>query len=256
MSKQKTIKTTKTKRIVWGLVACLAAGLGFLLLTLDSAAKSAIELAGSRALGVAVSVSRVDVSFRNQTVQIHGLKIANPPGFENPYLLTLSGIGVAAESLKGDTLVLEDVLIGGLNVFLEVRDTKTNLGMVRDHMKKAPPVSSPAESPPVAQTPQKKLVIRNIRVTDAKVVPLLAAGAAQKTGSIDLPDIHLRDIGTDRRAVTPPEAGAAVFSELADVTLRQSVKAGVLPGFVEQGLQRLDQGLSQAGDALKGLFSN
>ena len=104
-------------------VAALAVGL-----FADNALGVAIESAGTKALNVGVSVSKVDLSILRGKLGIRDLVINNPPGYQHDTLLELreGRVTVDARSLLSDVVNIKDITLDGVNVVLEQRGISGN----------------------------------------------------------------------------------------------------------------------------------
>ena len=62
--------------------------------TLDMIAKYAISSAGSTFLGVPTTASSVDIGVLRRSSSVGNLKIENPPGFKQPYVMQVDDLYV------------------------------------------------------------------------------------------------------------------------------------------------------------------
>src|SRR5690554_6816935 len=70
---------------------------------IDNLLKAGIERGGTYATGVSTTVDDVDVQLRKGTLDLSGLVLANPPGFDTPHFLALAETGMALNSGATDT---------------------------------------------------------------------------------------------------------------------------------------------------------
>ncbi len=94
----------------------------------DRALKTGIEIAGSEALGVAVTVADVDLSILRGKLGLQNLSIDNPPDYQLEKLLEMTDarIDVGIKSLLSDVVNIEEIKLDGLNVTLEQKGVTSN----------------------------------------------------------------------------------------------------------------------------------
>lgn len=190
------------------LLAFLSVGL-----FIDSIVASAIEGAATSALGVETEVGSTDVGLLSGGLALSNLRIANPPGYETPHLLTLGHVDarISVGSLWDDTIVTERILLEDLSVNAETRGGKLNFEVVRENVRRTGSAKPSGEG---AGKTVKRFVIDEllIRNTTAQVkTPILNL-------STEIPEIRLTDIGK--------EGGRGVsHSELAQLILKEVEKA-------------------------------
>ncbi len=89
------------KVIIIGLVLVALVVAAFVGLTyiayknIDKLVIHAVETEGSAALGVPVTLERVELALSEAQATLYGLRIANPPGFEEPYLAEFPQLAIA-----------------------------------------------------------------------------------------------------------------------------------------------------------------
>lgn len=92
--------------------------------------KKAFE--GMEALALPLSVDSISVSPHSLTLRLHNLWIANPSGYNSPYLLHASEVLLSLDMLSlllgpGPTLDADKLEVRGLRVFLEARWNTSNV---------------------------------------------------------------------------------------------------------------------------------
>ncbi len=193
------MRTTRKWLLAIGLAVALPAAGAFLYA--DELTRRAIERGGRDALGVDLSLSFVRLGLLGGGIQIEGLSVANPPGFEQTDLLRVGHVqmGVALPALLADRVLVPSLDLTDVSVDLERRGMSTNYGRVLDHLRRADGVggSSSAEDDDL-------VVIREVRIrnveADVRVLPELGAipGAQTATGledvRLDIPEIVLRNV--------------------------------------------------------------
>jgi hypothetical protein len=96
------------------------------------AAKHAIETWDTSVIGVDVEVDSIHVRLFRGIVEMEGLTIMNPPGFQGPYMVRagLVHIDVDMTTLKSPTKVLENVVLRQVEVCVEQGREGTNVQQV------------------------------------------------------------------------------------------------------------------------------
>ncbi|MCP4245739.1 MAG: hypothetical protein GY778_01700 [bacterium] len=235
----------KSKKILLG-----AAGVVFVLiltvfLWIDYAAKAAVELGATFALGVDTSLNSMDVGVFGGSVEMAELEVANPEGFEADHFMKLDEgrVAVSLCTLMEEKVVVPDLTLAGTSMHLERRGGKANYQVILDNLKK---FESKDEAAQEDGGGGKKFVFEKIAIRDVRVqVDLLPVGGKLTSVPVIIPGLELRNVGGDS------ENGVAM-AELTNIILKAILTAVVdkggklIPGDVAG---ELSKGL----DGLKGL---
>ncbi len=184
------------------LVVILAVVVGVVLFRVDSIAKAGVERGGTYALGVPTTVEGVSVSLWGGTFDMSGLQVANPQGFDAPFLMKNGAFNLAVDSgsFFSDEIVVPLIQLDGMDIHFIKKDGKNNISPVLEHLKQ---FEGGAEAQEQTGSGKKfiinKLVIKN--VTAHVDVPVVG----QK--SVKVPDIVLEDL-------TPDNAQGLLMSEI------------------------------------------
>lgn len=167
----------------------------------DRALKAGIETAATKVLGVGVTVKDISLSLLGGTLDLNGLIINNPPGYEHPNLLELgtSHVDVDVMSLLGDTVNIEDITLDGFMVVIEQKGLSSNLNVV---LASLPSGEKKEEEPEPEQerAPGKKLQIANLEVSNVKVkVKLVPISGKADTVELTLAPIKMTNLGSDEK---------------------------------------------------------
>ncbi|MHC4954303.1 MAG: hypothetical protein ACYTGZ_10465 [Planctomycetota bacterium] len=203
---------------------------------LDDAAKRAIEVHGSDALGVTVEVDSIRIGVLRGNAQLTTLKVANPPGCQRDKLFTLGTgeIDVTIGSLMEDTIVIPRIELDSLDVNLEpVQKGKYNSEVILENVAKSLESVDERKDDTEKHVRVEYLVIRNIRVhykTKMWVaVPVL------------IDKIEMRDIGT--------KDGGVNMEELSSI-----ITAGIFTGIWQEGAGKLPREIIEGlGKGLKAI---
>ncbi len=171
--------------IVGGVLVLLvlaAAGVAYLLLSLDAIVARTIESEGTRLLGVPVSVGSVEISLREGTGTVRDVRVGNPEGFSSEDAFRLDEVHLAldANSLGSGAIHLPQVRIADPLARVEFTERgSSNVQRILDHVADQPaaPESGKAQS--------QRFQIDQLEFTGGSVV--LARPGEEKTDRLDLP---------------------------------------------------------------------
>jgi hypothetical protein len=206
----------KTGKIVGAglvvIIAVVAVVMVLVLKNLDGIIKEVIERVGSQLTHTQVTVAKVEFSLQEGRGEIHGLKIANPPGYNSPYLFSMNEVAVELDpsTLTGGVIVIREVLVDGADLQAEQKGTTTNLKDLMDNMNKgaADSAAAPAESTADSGV---RLMLEKFAFTGTA-----ATLSTQLWGdkSVSIPDIKLQDIGDKETGLTPQQLGNRMIAAL------------------------------------------
>ena len=183
------------KKILIGLVLVLVLTVGGVSLFVNEIVGTAIERAGSYAMGVETTVGFVRLRLLMADFRMSRFRIANPSGFDEPHFLRLRSatIDVDAGTLQEPVVVIQELLLDGIEVALERDGEKTNYGVIlanvgRFEKGKAPPPEEPAS--------ETRFIVKRILITDVEAYVEWNQLAANATGlKVHIPEIELKDVG-------------------------------------------------------------
>ncbi|MCB9988023.1 MAG: hypothetical protein H6868_01670 [Rhodospirillales bacterium] len=252
MAKQK--KTSIVPGMIAGFVMLLIVGGAFLYLNFGNIAKVLTEKIGSETLGVRVSLTKMDIAPQEKRVDVSGLKIANPPGYKKPQVLTVDTIRVVGESFSKELLVFKEITVSGTNINMEVTENGTNLSDLKKNIKpKASADEKTASGEPI------KVIIRKLTIDDATLSPAVML-IDRDMAPVTMPDLVMTGIGQKTNGVLVSEAVAQVLDRVTKEATRAASQQGMLQGMDEQALKELGaqmnigQGLlDQTKEDVKGL---
>jgi hypothetical protein len=214
----------------------------------DSVMRAAVEQGGTYALGVDTKLDGASLAPIAGQVELKGLQVANPSGFNGPYFLRLADakLQVTTASLLGDVVEAPSFELEGLDMYIERANGHTNYGAILDALKKLESQGGkPAKSGGKGQASEgagKKFIVRDVRLRNLRVHTDLAPelGAVSKA-ALTIPEVHLTNIGT-------ADGGASVselVSALVQAVLSAAVQAGgdlpkALLNDISSSLSKLD----------------
>jgi hypothetical protein len=232
------------------LLVLLVLCLGALMLTyfyFETIMRRGIEIAGSNALGTAVTVTGVSLSPLSGRGNIRGLSIANPEGFDAPYAIELEALEIELNlrSLFTDVIEINTIVVHAAQVTYETRIVTDNIRTLLAGL--------PAEgAAPVVETapdaaPTKQLIIRDLHI----IAPQINLHTRAAIAPILLPDIRMSNIGQQNDAASVPEAARDILLALN----RALLSAGIpnMDILLDSAREQLQDGASRLGDAVENL---
>ena len=210
----------------------------------DFLVKRAIVHYGSAITQVDVKVGDVEIDTANGRGKIRGLVVGNPRGYKTPYAFKADDIEVVIEvaSLTRDVIVVKKIAVLAPNVIYEQSDTSTNFDTLQKNINDSLGLT---QTTPLGRKP-RKLIVEDFSVRNARAQGSNAY-LAGKSLEVDLPDIHLRDIGKAQGGVTPAELGQIISN---------AVTQRLMAAFTWDRVKKsVGDGLEKAGNAIKSLFN-
>ncbi|MCC6547297.1 AsmA family protein [Candidatus Sumerlaeota bacterium] len=164
MSETKAVSVPKPKsrllkwaaRILLGLGLLLVLAVGIGRIMLPGIVKDAIESQGTKYLGTPVTVKGVQLALLRGAVKINGLQVKNYDNFTEANALEVKefGVNVAPASLMSDTIVVDNISIGGVTANAEVLSNgKQNLQLLMDNLNAQ--LNPPKEKKPEGEKKEK-----------------------------------------------------------------------------------------------------
>lgn len=252
---------TKSTLTIASIATALIFGGGvYLLMNLDSIAKTLTERVASETLGVDVDIGEIQISLKEKSVIVRSVEVSNPPGYHAPHAATIDRIAMKANQLSDVLLSFEDISVTGTEMFLEVTPQGTNLTDIRNNVNaKAAQGDSAAE--------QIKVIIARLKIEKLHVVPgTLLIGREMEP--ITISNIVLRNIGRENNGVSASQAIAEVWKAVSRDVTRRAANAGFLKGLDKDALEdigasglqpfkdRLSDDLGTLGEDIKGVFGD
>ena len=232
------------RRLLTGL-AVTAGALLALWLALDLVLAAVVRREGSRVLGAPVTLSLALVRPLAGQAQLRSLTVAQPLGFGEGAALSLERLTVrmAPRAAWRDPLVIDEVLVQGAFVRVELRDKRTNLQALHAHALAA------LATPPGAKS--QRVVIRRLRVLGARAsAPAPVPGRPRVT--VPVKDLELRDVGGER-GVTGAQL-ADLIARLMEPGLGNALRNASLGRILGDGAGAGGDKAKSGWQKIKGLF--
>jgi hypothetical protein len=191
-------------------VLLFAAGVFFIFSQIDSLTKRAIEEGGTYALEVPVTVESADLTLSDGSLDLVGLRVANPSGFgtaeERFVSLGTGGLVLDAATLQDDVVRVPSIRLADIDMLLIKDGSGSNYQRILDSLKRfekpaeGEPAPAPAD-PADPAAPGQRIVIDEILLTNINVQVRYLSGLPGVDGlsSLDVPidQIRLENVGED-----------------------------------------------------------
>jgi hypothetical protein len=194
----------------------------------DSAVKKAVEIGGTKALKVDVSLAKANLSIMGGALGLKDLAIKNPPGYQHDTLLKLNSgdIKVVVGSLLSNQVRIKEIKLDGMNLVLEQKGLGSNLQEVIKGI--------PSGDSGKAEPSGKKLVIDNLEISNVTVqVKLLPVPGKADTMTLKLSTIKMKDLGSDSK-LDVAALSSKILLAIADGIAEQG--AGIIPKDMLDGI--------------------
>ena len=219
----------------------IGAGAWWLYSSREILIKRAIEHYGPQLTGTAVKVRQVKLEPGQGVGAITGLEIGNPQGFSAPHAVTLGEMKLAVDpsTITSNVVHVKEISLEAPTITYERGAGGDNLSAIQKHIKSQLPKSQGGggAAEKSKDAPQRKFIVDHVQVRKAKV----SYGGAV---TVDLGDVHLRDLGKKKGGATAAELTDEVWSELNRIAIARAPAA----------IEELRDKAKGAADKLRGLI--
>jgi len=164
-----------------------------------------------KATGSDVSLDKVSVSLLGGSAGLSGLTVGNPAGFKSDHAFDLGNMSVMIDlkSLTQDVIRIKEVRIDGADLIYEIGTKGNNIGKIQKNIE----AYTQSLGLKASEDSTAKFIVDHIYITGTKV-KLASDLLGGKGAALALPDIHLKNIGTEDKGATAGEVGTAVFGAI------------------------------------------
>jgi uncharacterized protein involved in outer membrane biogenesis len=244
------------------IVAGLITAIVLVILNLGGLIKTAVEEFGPPITKTEVRLGSADISVLSGAGTLSDFYLGNPQGFKMPSAIECGTIRVKVntDSLTSDKIIIEEIFVDSPVISYEKRGNTDNFQTIVNNIKKTvagekKQEAQPADGQPSETGSEKTIQINDFIVRNGKINlggSLLDAFGDQGMG-IALPDIHLKDIGKEKKT-TPAEAFAQVLAAMTgDVTGTVTEVGKQLQEAVGKAVEGAGKALEGAGKATEGV---
>ena len=215
--------------------------------------KTTVEKVASSTLGVPVTIKSINLSILRGKVEIKGLVVNNPPGYDPNETLLELGDGVVnldIGSLMSDTIKIQLVKLDNTKLTIEQKGLTNNLNEIVNKLPK-----EEKEAAPKTEKAGKNLTVAKLEITGTNVRMKVPPAPAV---SLKLDPIIMENLGTDSKLSVAKLVGK-VMSALAVGVAKQAAgstaelgKSAAKEG--QKALEKTAGAGKDAVDGIKGLF--
>ena len=257
---KKSCPCKKISKILFWILGSIIAAAMLLLIFRDLYIPVAVSKVGTFVLGTKVELKKFSSSLTGK-VDIQNLTVANPDGYNNPNAFVLEHVyvDVSILSLLTDEIRVKEILVTGMQVDLEAKLNRTNLGELKENVdklissEKKPETSSAAEDETSADNrTQKSVVIERLNINNNFIS--LSNSAISVTTKIPLLPINMENVGEGQSiAETFSEIFLKIFTSIFDAC---SGIGGALGDSIKGAASTIGKGLSDVSQQVGSGFSN
>ena len=216
--------------------------------------------------GTDVSMESCSLNPFTGSVRIKKFIIGNPEGYQSKHAFKLNEVFVDIDmgSLSSDKIIIQTILVDGMEVSLETKMTETNIGVIKGNIDKATKgdTTEESEKEPLpdnqAKGKSKKIEIDDFQFINSHVTlaaQIMDSGAG---GTIPIPDIKMTGIGAGSSGATVSEVSADVINELyaAIIKAAKGFTANTFKDGAGKSVEKLKEGAGAMIKGVKNLFGN
>ena len=236
------------KKTAFFLIAAVALGFAgfFVYQNLGGWARTEAQRIATDAAGVEVSIGGINVLFKDKTVMINNVKVANPKGFDAAYAITLGNIKATAETLTRDKIVLKEVVASGEIINLESNLDKINL----KELQKGIQARSAKKKPSASEIKTPKVIIKQFRIEQGELNSAITFLGKKNESKLTIPTIKMYNLGEGKATNNADEVAAKIIQEILTKALQTASSQGLLSS---GGIKGATQGFK---DSVKGMKDN
>ncbi|MEI6560531.1 MAG: hypothetical protein WCO68_00420 [Verrucomicrobiota bacterium] len=231
-------------------------GVGVAFFSINALVKKGFETAGPAVAKVETRLGSANILPFSGTGKLSDIFVGNPQGCKTPHAIKVASVsvGVNLPSLKTDTVTLHSVKIEAPDICIEGGLTdKNNLTAIVHNIDSFAGNSSKPKADEAKKSADsgKKVIVKDLLITGAKVHWVSPMTLGQEV-LLQLPDIHLQNIGEEKKGITLGALSKLIMDEIFKAS--GAVSKQNLNKAVDQ-IKELGKGnLNNAADKLKGLF--
>ena len=256
------------KRIAIGFAALaviLVVGVLVLYSSLGAIITKAVNSQGPEIIQAKVNLDETVLDATSGKGALHGLLIGNPKGFETESAFKMDKIEIVLDtgSLTSDTIIINKIDIQAPEVTYELGGSGSNVSAIQEnvdaYVKNTIGVSETKEKKPAKKEGGTKMVIDHVYIKGGKV-NISASLFGGKSMTVPLPDIHLKDIGKEKKGASPGEVVKSIIGALNKAIVKAVApldlgKVGDVAGKTVEGTKDVVEGAAKGvTDSVKGLF--
>ncbi|WP_417453906.1 AsmA family protein [Kiloniella sp.] len=249
-------KTIKIAGITLITIAVLiVAGVIFIYSSLDSIVKAAVESVASDMTQTEVTLDNVSISPTTGEGSLSGFLMSNPQGFKSSDAFKFEEITIKVDptSIASDVVVINEIRIKAPHITYEVGPQKSNIDTINENAQ----TTSNSNNSDNSAGSGPKFIVEHLYLNDGEV-SVAAAPLGDKTIDVDLPNIHLKDIGKGDSGASPDVILQAALGAVTKNITRalNSVDLEGIAKDVKGRVQDLSEGAASGASAVTDTVGN
>jgi hypothetical protein len=254
------------KRILkWLAILVVLVGVASVGLTmfLDRGIKRAVELVGPRLTQVEVRLDRVDLSLISGRMELEGLFIGNPRGYQSESAIEIGSLVLVTRprSLFSDKVVVKTLDLRAPLITFEGGLQENNLRQILDNVNARIEEAGGSKNSDARDSdgPSRKLQVDELSVAGGKVqVRMKVLGS--RAATIDLPEIRMSNLGTGPEGITTEELTDRLLrvilekATVAAATAMAGSPEDLADGLKRAGQEAVDRALDEAARGVSDLL--
>lgn len=263
----------KALKILLGVIAVIVAVVAIVMVlvlkNLDGIIKTVVETVGSDVTQVSVTLDAVNAEVSKGRIELHGLSIDNPKGFDGEYLFDMNQVAVQVDpnSLAGDVIVINEILVDAAKISAELKGSSTNLQALQKNISQSTASSENSSSAeknavPASESSSEGTDVR-LAIEKFSFVNSNLHLSTDQWGdrTVKMPNVVMKNLGDKQSGLTPEQLSEEVIariSKAAQKAIEVELKDLAKEKAEEQLSKELDARLSDKEKAqvnqLKSLF--
>ena len=187
------------------------------LLNLGHLIKKTVNTYGPGMTKTEVHLGDVGISLFSAEVKLKDFLLGNPAGFTSPHALKVASVFVDLDesSLTGNTIVIDKIELVGPEIIYEKRSGTDNFKKILGNMQTPGGSTTSAHPSSGNKAEVKKVLIKDFIVRNGRIsLAMSMLGTKSINAQATLPEIHLKDIGSETGGISPADAFKQVLAAL------------------------------------------
>ncbi|MGH8024382.1 MAG: hypothetical protein ACRED1_12410 [Limisphaerales bacterium] len=208
--------------VLLALVALAIIALIVLGACLNRIVKNGIQTYGPRLTRTTVSLDAVHLSLLTGSAKIKGLTVGNPQGYKTPNAISvgLIAVGLNPLSVLSRKVVIRSIRLESPEISFDGGLAGNNLSQILDNVTSAGQGGGTlSTNTAAAPKSEKRFEVDDLVVTGAKVQVLIRGIRMSRPEIIELPNIHLANLGKGGEGITAADLTRRVLAAISSATL-------------------------------------
>lgn len=190
---------------------------------MNTAFKGIAEDYASAMTGTKVAITAVTINPFANTVSLEGLDVGNPQGFTAENAIEFGSIysKINLVSLFTNKILVEEVKLDGANIYYEIGVGGDNIRKIIANVKAFSGVKKADESGEASTATKRDLLIKDLHVTNSKVVLAANLFDFKEDKEIAIDDIHLVDINSSSGKAVAKQVGEKLLKQISTAVLKE-----------------------------------